>query len=393
MHHIREGTSQSAWARWAVPFIRNNYTRAVGIYVAAQIVALVALAILAEWHDRDLLDRLTAWDGQWYLGLAEHGYDGLGEGFADSHGEFTPGVTPLAFFPLYPRYVWLTSTIPGISTAVAALLASWVAGVVAACGIFRIGRIVDPRPRVGLLLVALSAGAPMAITMSMAYTEAVFIAFAAWALAFALERHWIAAGLCCLLAGFTRSTASILIAVVVVTAMVALWQGRDRRRALACILLCPVGLLGYWGYVAVRTGSLTGWSEIESSGWDTRFDFGSHTIPFAVRVVATGSSVMEVGAVLCLIAAGVLVVLCALQRLPWQLTAYAAGVFVLVVGMSGIPAGKPRFLLPAAFVLLLPVAMGLAGRRRSTMIAGAVVFVAIGAWFSAYSLTGWPYAI
>src|SRR4030081_2931167 len=103
----------------------------------------------------------------------------------------------------------------------------------------------------------------MGIALSMACTEAMFTAFAAWALVGVLERQWLLAGLCCFFAGLTRPTASVLVVVVVVAALVAAYRGWDRWWALACALLSPIGLLGYWALVAARTGSLTGWWGLE----------------------------------------------------------------------------------------------------------------------------------
>ncbi|WP_239153904.1 hypothetical protein [Amycolatopsis sp. FDAARGOS 1241] len=93
-----------------------------------------------------------------------------------------------------------------------------------------------------------------------------------------------------------------------------------------------------------------------------------------------------------LAAAGLAVIVVASRRIPWQLAAYAVGVVVLVVCSAGLPALKTRFLLPD-FALLLPIAAGFAHRRTVTMVASASVFVLVGAWYSAYSLTVWKYAI
>ncbi|MBB4688630.1 hypothetical protein [Amycolatopsis jiangsuensis] len=51
-----------------------------------------------------------------------------------------------------------------------------------------------------------------------------------------------------------------------------------------------------------------------------------------------------------------------------------------------------RFLLPA-FVLLIPIALGLAKRRKSTAAAVLAAYALAGARFSAYSLTVWKHAI
>jgi hypothetical protein len=78
---------------------------------------------------------------------------------------------------------------------------------------------------VGLVLVALWAGAPMAIVLTMPYTEGLFVALAAWALVGVLEQKWWLAGVCTVFAGLVRSIALALIAVVVVAAGIAVFRG------------------------------------------------------------------------------------------------------------------------------------------------------------------------
>jgi hypothetical protein len=53
---------------------------------------------------------------------------------------------------------------------------------------------------------------------------------------------------------------------------------------------------------------------------------------------------------------------------------------------------KARLLLPA-FVLLLPVAIGLARRRTVVLALTLTTLAAFSAWFGSYALTVWPYAI
>jgi hypothetical protein len=79
-------------------------------------------------------------------------------------------------------------------------------------------------------------------------------------------------------------------------------------------------------------------------------------------------------------------------RLPWPLTVYAVLTLVTVWGTQGLMNAKLRLLVPA-FVLLVPLALGLANRRRGTALA-VVVAVALGsAWFGGYALTIWKYGI
>lgn len=64
----------------------------------------------------------------------------------------------------------------------------------------------------------------------------------------------------------------------------------------------------------------------------------------------------------------------------------------MVLGSDGLMNSKARLLLPA-FVLLIPPAIGLARRRPGTAVAVLAGLTVTSAWFGAYSLTIWPYAI
>lgn len=363
------------------------YLAAAGVYLAVRLVGVAVLAALAARHDQTLLDRLTAWDGQWYLRLAEQGYAALG---GDVNGDPYPDAA-MAFFPLYPAFMNTLGQL-GLPLTAAGLLLSAGAGVAAAGALVRIGQRIGSQ-RAGLLLVALWAGAPLAVTQSMVMTEALFTAFAGWALVGVLERRWELAAVCTVFGGLTRSTAVALIAVVVVAAAFAAWKasGRARWRALGAAAVAPLGLAGFWGMVAVRTGSLTGWQDIEAKGWGVRYDGGVETARYVWDVLSTDRGAFQT-IVVGLILAAVGLAAVAVRRLPWQLAVYAVGVVVLVLGTAGIPATKPRFLVPA-FVLLLPVALGLARRRPATIAAVVAVWVLAGAWASAYALTAWKYAI
>ncbi|WP_326834791.1 hypothetical protein VSH64_07660 [Amycolatopsis rhabdoformis] len=376
---------------------RLGYLRAAGIYLGVRVLGVVLLAVFAADNGQPLLDRLTAWDGQWYLAIADQGYGGITHGLVDAEGHFAPH-TPLAFFPLYPFLMHALATGTGLDSTTAGLLISVVAGIAAALGVYRLGRIAGGEPgaeRRGLLLVALWAGAPLSITLSMVYTEALFTAFVAWALVGLVEKRWMLAALCCVAAGLTRPTAVVLVGVVVFAGIVAFARA-PRPAPLLAALAAPVGLVGYWLWVAQQTGSLFGWFDLEWHGWHTRFDLGRETFGFVGEQLVQGRSVMEVGNVFVVFLALAAAVLLALRLRDrpgwWPLIAFGAGMVVLVAGTAGIPFAKARFLLPG-FVLLLPLAQGLSGRRTSTAVAATAGLVLLGCWFSAYALTGWHYAI
>lgn len=369
---------------------RRRYVHAVAIYLAVRAVSVTMLAVLADHNGQTLMDRLTAWDGWWYTNLAEHGYamtdtlDAAGQPYTDA---------PMAFFPLYPAFVGIVERLPGLDFATAAVLFNVGAGAAVACALLRIGERVTDRPRAGLVLVALFAGAPMAITLSMAYTEALFVALAAWALVGVLERNWLLAGVCCAFAGLTRSTALVLIVVVVAAAAaaVAVRHGRDRWPAVVCVVVAPLGLAGYWAAVYRRTGG--SWQAIELRGWNTRFDWGAESAQYILDMLTRDGSVMQTLTVLLLLGALVLAGVCVASRIPWPLAGFGIGVLLLVVGTAGLPAAKVRFLLPSLAVLLVPVAVGLAARRPATIVATLAGVTLAGSWFSAHSLTAWHYAM
>ncbi|WP_410657662.1 hypothetical protein [Amycolatopsis sp. lyj-112] len=369
----------------------SPYPRAILLYLVIRTASVQLLGMLASKHGETLTDRLTAWDGQWYLRLAVHGYAEL-PGTLDAARLPYPDA-PMAFFPLYPKFVGVVMWL-GADVVTAALLVSALAGLALACGLIRIGRCVsDQGDRAGFLLVALWAGAPMAIVFSMAYTEAVFCAFAVWSLVGVLERRWFLAGLCAFAAGLSRSTAVVLVAVVVIAALIAAFRrAEERMPALIGALVAPLGVVGYLGFVAYRTGSWTGWQDIELRGWNTEFDFGAETWDSVVTRLTGDESVFSTLTVLFLLGAVALAVVALCIRVPWPLALYGIGVLALAIGTRGLPDAKIRFILPA-FPVLIPIAIGLSKRRTATAVVAATVWVVLGAWFSAHSLTAWRYAI
>ncbi|MGP4018374.1 hypothetical protein [Saccharopolyspora sp. 5N708] len=361
------------------------------VYLAIRLVGLLVLAWLSAANDEALIDNLRAWDGQWYLEIAEHGYGGVNPNMVDGFGNRYPE-TPLAFFPGYPLLITALSWIPGSAVTGAAITASLACGVVAAYGLARLGRHVGGSDGVGLLLVVLFAAAPMSVVLSMAYSEALFCALSIWALIGIIERNWLLAGLCCAGAGLVRPTAAALIGVVGLAALIAIVHRRDSWRPWLALVLAPAGMLLYIGWVGWQTSSLTGYFALQQRGWSSAFDGGVATGKFMIESLTSDKSVLETFTVWIVLAALVLMVLCLRQRMPWPLVVFAAAVLVLDLGSDGLMYSKVRLILPA-FPLLIPVAIGLSRRRTTTAVTTAVLLVFFGSWFGAYSLTAWDYAI
>ena len=365
------------------------------IFLGIREFSLLVVSWMTSKNQMSMGDALTSWDGQWFLAIARNGYDGVPADLVDAFNRRADD-TPMAFFPGYPTVTrWLAGVDGpgGINHVAAALAVTIVCGIVCSYGLARLGAIVPGGSRkIGLVLVTLFAAAPMSIVLEMTYSEAMFCALAVWALLGVLERNWLIAGLACGLAGLVRPTAAALIAAVGVAAIVAIVRKQDGWRPWVALVLAPAGLVAYLLWVASRTGDLFGWFALQDEGWDSGFDGGKATVKYIASALATGSSVLEVATVGLIVAALVLLGAMIRGKLPWPLIVYGAGVLVMDLGANGLFNSKARLMVPA-FVLLLPMAIGLARRRPATLWLTLGGFVLAGCWFGAYSITGWHYAI
>jgi hypothetical protein len=365
------------------------------IYLGIREAGLLVLSWMSYRTRFPMGEALTSWDGQWYLGIAGGGYDNVPANLGDAYGRRS-AETPLAFFPGYPKLInYFAAPFGGgpDTRLFFAFAITIVAGVFCAYALTRIGKALPGgSTRIGLILVTLFAAAPMSVVLTMAYSEALFCALAAWALVGVLERKWILAGLSCASAGLVRPTASALVLAVGVAALVAVIQRKDGWRPWVGGLLAPAGFVGYLAWVATKTGELTGYFALQQRGWDSRFDGGAATFQFFVDSLTHQLSVLEGVTILVILTSFVLLAVGFRMKLPWPLLLYATAVLVIDVGSNGMMASKARLLLPA-FVLLVPVAVALAKRQTSTMILTLTGLAVVTSWFGAYSVTVWSYAI
>ncbi len=406
----------------------------VVVFFAIRAVGLLVLADMAYLNGKSLGDRLSAWDGEWMLAIAEHGYDGVPVDLTDAWGIHTAD-TAYAFFPGYPYLVSLAAKLPLVSTYGAALLVNVVLCVFAASGVARLGALCTermatatplpwrrlrstlpaalarilpesskPRPApaseadpytVGLIAVALFAATPMSIVLNMAYTEALFCALAVWALIGVLEERWLLAGVCALFAGATRPTGVVVIGTVILVGLLALRRRPGRHEASriwAAIILSPLGYLGFLCVVWAHTGDPLGWFTIQTDGWDTRFDFGVAAVRFVNDTLAHSGDVAPVATAWIMLSTPLLIAVAVWSLLPWPVLLYAALVVLSIMASSGLMMSRARLLLPA-FVLLIPFAVLLARRRPAAILLALVPVVAGSSWFGAYMLTVYPHAM
>nr|WP_202492923.1 glycosyltransferase family 39 protein [Streptomyces sp. SID7813] len=362
-------------------------------YAAVRALGLLALALWSAARDKSAYTLLTArWDSLWYTRVAELGYGyevRLPSG--DVHSN-------LAFFPLLPWLERLGAAVTPLSYADTGFVVSLLASLAAAWGIFAVAEHVHDR-RVGVCAVLLWAVLPVGVVQSMAYSESLFTALAAWSLYAVLTGRWVTAGALAALAGLTRPVGLAVTAAVWAAAVIAFARSRSEggagdaggtpgaRRVLG-MLLAPLGAAGYVLWVGHRTGKgPLGYLDVQA-GWRNGFDGGAAFARFvAAQFTSFPGALAGVGLIVGVALLVWLYVVCVRQRQPLPLLVYAGLVTVLALCASSYFGSKPRLLLPA-FPLLFPPAVGLA-RLRTARSAPVVCGVAVAAAvYGAFWLNG-----
>lgn len=365
------------------------------IYAAVRVLTLaVAAFLLHQGRFRalhwSLVRMIVSWDSGRFLYIAAHGYAYVpGWRYPDSI---------LATYPGYPLVIDTIAWVPGIGLKRAAFAVTIAAGLAAAWGLTRLGMALIGDRRLSLIMVAVWSVAPASIVLSMAYSEALFCALAVWCLLALVERRWLTAAVLTIGAGLARSSTGVaLVAAVAVAALptvIAALRARQPAamwwRPAVALLLCPLGVLSYWAYSAVRLHQLGGFIWLEKNGQDS-FDWGQGVF-LAVKDALFGNPSAVHVMTLFVLAAAVVLTICSLtERFPWSMHVYTLAIVVIALGVGpGYLGSKPRFLLPAV-LLSVPVARLLA--PLPTWLLGLVIAVlgAASVWFSLFLIsTGSP---
>jgi len=370
---------------------------ALGIYALSRAAQLAVLSWLIPPGGASVGEHLLVWDGGWFIRVATEGYPA---GYSyDAAGTMVGN--GYAFFPLYPLLIRAGVGI-GLSPPVAALAVAWLAGAAAAVLLHQLGTrlaaglgaTAERARRVGWLLVALACTQPMAMVLSMGYSEALFLALAAGALLAAHHRAWEWAGGLGVAAGLTRP-AGAAVAVAVLLAATLAWRGaapRERWRAGAAAAAALGAVPGYLLWVAARVGDLDAWFRIQTAGWGSTFDFGAATWAFVLGALRGGDGWVHVSAAWLLLAAVAAGVVALLRRLWPPLAAYGLVSLALVVGQAGYWHSKPRLLVPVIWILV-PAAAAAARARAGPVLVVLAGYAAFGLWYGAYLVAVWPYTM
>lgn len=364
---------------------------AVAVFAVAR---LAGVAVVTLWthrrggHPLDVLG--LGWDALWYHRIAGWGY---GTFIPSWYG---PGLrySDLAFFPLYPMTVRAVGSVLPVGSVTAALLVAWGCAALAAWGIFAVidhcyGR------RLATALVLVWALLPHAVVMSMAYTEPMMCALAAWALYATVTRRWLTAGVLSALAGLTRPNAAAVAAAIGVTVLADAWHRRraglpQQPRAWLAVLIAPLGWFGYVAWVGLQSGgglhgALHGYFDVQHR-WGSDYDFGQGALHYAEHLVLAPDTLNAYVSVTLCAGAVILLVMALLDRLPLPLLVYSAVLVLIALGGANFFSCKPRFLLPA-FPLLVPCAAALARARPRAAAVAVLTLTGFSLGYGAYVLT------
>lgn len=362
---------------------------ALAVYALTAIVHLVLLSAMTAPGGPGLRNRLLAWDGGLYVGIAADGYaDAL---TYTPQGELTG--SNLAFFPLYPLLIRALHGLTGLDHDLAAIVGAHLALVATLIIVHRLLERLYGRRTATIGIVLLAGAQPMAVSFFMGYSESLFLALAAGTLLAAHRRAWLTAGVLALFTGLTRPAAAAVVLALVVAAVLHLL--RERRiswRPVAGVALGCVGTPAYLWWVGLRTGHLDAWFTVQKAGWGTHWDGGAAFFAFLGRTLAHSDGWIPVSTAVLLLALLCATVL-AWRRDAWPpLVVYGTGIVIMTLGQSNYYHSKLRLLVPAV-IFLVPAARALARAHRRTTVIVLTAATLFGCWYGAYMLTVWQYAI
>ena len=231
----------------------------LAVYAASRLLYLVCGSIFARGLPVGPFYRLTPdvpfgklniwshWDGIWYIGIAERGYEAA-----------APAST--AFFPLYPLLVRSFAELFGgpISEGALSVWGMLISTLLLPLALFFVYRIAVDGWGEGVArgTVLILVFFPTTFFLNASYTESLFLTLSAGSLwAMRLRKDLLLACVLAALASATRNVGVFLFVPLLVEWVGdgGLRAGRERWRGLYLILI-PSGLLTYMGYLWVRFG-------------------------------------------------------------------------------------------------------------------------------------------
>jgi hypothetical protein len=354
----RSGATAPPWAPSSAPssapFVAvgavQRVVRPLAIDAAARIAGFLVMYAIAVAEQVPVGGLLRQWDGRWFLLAARSGYpSAVPPGFGDS------AQSTLGFFPGFPLVIRATVAVTGLGYEAAALLAVWVLGLVASVLIWRL--LYDHHgARAADLGTAFVVFSPAAFVLGMVYSEALLLAAAAGCLVALRRERWVVAGLCAAVATATDPLGAAAVVPCLVAAVAAVRATR-RLRPLIAPMLAPTGIVAFFSYLWVHTGSPLSYYTAQRRGWQGGTLGTGLVSPFDFLVTHGLQDVDEVVKAVSTLAVAVLliVVLRHRQRPDGPVLGYTLAALALAA-LSPIITWTPRVALRAFPILAFPLA-------------------------------------
>jgi len=205
---------------------------------------------------------LRAWDGRWYLTVAQRGY------FVVPRHQSDP-----AFFPLYPLLVNGLHAL-GLGRVGAGLLLANVGFMLGLIALYELARTWLPEPDARRTAIY-AALFPFGFVFSMVYPESIVLAAMAFAGVFAYRGRWVPAGLAAAIAALGRPE-GMFVALPLAVLAVRRWpqaSAGERTRALWAAIAAPAALAGLAAYQRSTVGDALAFSHAQRM-WGRWFSIG-----------------------------------------------------------------------------------------------------------------------
>lgn len=335
--------------------------KAIGAFVAIRLLSIATLALIADSRGVNFERIFYRWDAQWYRRIAQDGY-GYVATAADGRQ-----LSDYAFFPLYPFLERLVHSLTSLNFIYSGLLISVISSIIAALGIYLVVEKIAST-RIAFLTVILWAALPVGLVQTLAYSESLFTALAAWSLYFTLRRQYLAAAILASLAGATRPVGIAIALAVAITVFLHHRRRRFDAQSIAAIVIAPLGWLGYIYWVGQQAGKWDGYFSV-ADGWGNSFDGGRAFIEWIADFLRDGDYLIGTALTLATLVLAALVWKLHTLKVPLVVMVYTVTLVLFALVTSGYFGSKPRYILPA-FPLLIPIAQWIShqGRRNSRWI-------------------------
>lgn len=324
-------------------------------------------------------------DSPSYLGIAERWY--VTQGDPRFH---------IVFFPFYPCAIWLFNLIFN-NSLISAMAVSFAASVIGAVFVYEAAAL-DMERDTALRAVKYMLVFPAAFFLTAPMSEALFIMLSAAAIYFTRKKQYAWACVFGALSGFTRSVGGLIIVFIAweiaedfITAY-RMGTIKEERRALIpnalCLLIVPLGLLGYIYINHAVTGNAFTFMKYQKEHWSQGFGFffeSAATQADAAARAAQRGNISELWGLwipnLTASIAALVMMLTGAKKLRPAYTAYFIAYFAVACGATWL-LSSPRYL--TACIPLMLAAAGISGERRTDAVMTAACILLQAAYLFMY---------